>query len=52
MLCHHQGYKPEMLEAMDGERTAAKNNLMSYFDPMEVDEMGICEHCARRTKTI
>ena len=46
-MCHTKGYKPEMPEHIDGEHSIAANNLRRYFKPIAVDELGICEQCAK-----
>jgi len=45
--CHHQGYKPDMVELMCEDQNIAKHHLMSYFEPMAVNDAGLCEYCAK-----
>jgi len=39
-----------MPESIGGEGSVAAKNLRSYFQPLEVDEYGICLDCARVMK--
>jgi len=47
IICHHQGYKPEMPKTIDDDSFQAnmKKILMSYFQPMNITEIGLCEQC-------
>lgn len=47
-ICHYQGYKPEMLEKIGSDSVQAniKKLLMSYFQPMCLNEIGLCEQCS------
>ena len=46
LICHAQGYKPEMPETLNQDQTILKNNLMRYFKPLAVNDLGICAQCA------
>lgn len=48
-ICHCQGYKPEMPEKICSVSNQAniKKHLMSYFQPLAVNEIGICEQCEK-----
>lgn len=45
--CHVQGYKPDMPEKIDnsGNQGIMKYNVMRYFKPLPVDDIGMCEQC-------
>ena len=47
IVCHAKGHKPEMPEKVRGELSIASNNLRRYFEPLAVNELGICEQCAK-----
>ena len=44
--CQHLGYKPELPETLD-PGIVAPRYLRRYFDPLPLDEHGLCEYCAR-----
>jgi hypothetical protein len=48
-MCHYQGYKPEMPDMIGDDSVQAniKKLLMSYFQPMSITEIGLCEQCNR-----
>ena len=46
-FCKKKGYKPEMPESIGLAGSVAAKNLRSYFQPLEVDEYGICLDCVR-----
>lgn len=50
VVCHKQGFKPEMPGRIDSNSNQAimKNNLMRYFEPLFVDDTGLCEQCGQR----
>ena len=52
VICRYQGYKPEMPEKIGSDSTQAniKALLMSYFQPMSINEIGICEQCCELYK--
>jgi len=45
VACQRQGYKPNMPDSIHPGMAA--QNLRAYFQPMEVDENGLCKLCAR-----
>ncbi len=52
IVCHRQGYKPELPEKMtdDSDQAIMRNNLMQYFEPLVVNEISVCEQCAKLLK--
>ncbi len=46
--CGREGHKPEMPESITNAHgeTAAAVYLRRYFEPLAVDEIGLCEQCA------
>lgn len=45
-LCRRRGYKPDMPEHIGGEHSIMGYYLRRYFQPLAVDEMGLCMICA------
>ncbi len=53
VVCHVKGYNPAMPEHIGGAFSIAAQNIRQYFKPLAVDELHICEQCAKhfyRTK--
>jgi hypothetical protein len=46
-ICHSKGYKPEMPEHIGGDYSIAAYNIRKYFNPLEVDENGLCLQCSK-----
>lgn len=46
-LCHCKGYKPEIPEQIGGEYSSAGNNIRKYFNPLKVDDKGLCLQCLK-----
>ncbi len=44
VICQRQGYKPDMPE--DIYPGVAGKNLRAYFEPLELNECGLCDLCA------
>jgi hypothetical protein len=44
LLCHSEGYKPEMPDVI-GVSPFAAANIRSMFPPLTLDEEGICGQC-------
>jgi len=42
--CQRTGYKPDLPEQIG--MTAIAGNLRGYFQPLALDEFGLCEMCA------
>ena len=49
-LCHCQGYDRSIVESPDNEETIAVRNIKRYFQPLDLDEDGLCEVCSRLSK--
>lgn len=51
-ICHMQGYKPDLPEKVldESDQSIMKWNLMSYFKPLPVNDMGICQQCAKHLR--
>ena len=47
VCCGAVGYDAQMPEAIcrKGVRTMGAENIRKFFDPLPVNESGICEHC-------
>ena len=43
--CHRKGYRPDLPEKL-GENFKAYH-IRKYFQPMEIDELGLCPVCSR-----
>lgn len=56
IVCGSVGYKPELPEKLtsnlgNGEfQTFGADNIRSYFQPLAVNELGICEECQKMLK--
>lgn len=56
IICENVGYKPELPEKLtsnlgNGEfQTISADNIRNYFQPMAVNELGICEECQKMLK--
>ena len=52
IICHSQGYKPDLPDKIiDGsEQAIMRNNLMRLFRPLSVNDISICEQCAKWMK--
>ena len=49
-LCHCQGYDRSIVENPNNEQTIAARNIKSFFQPLDLDEDGLCEVCSRLSK--
>lgn len=49
-VCHSKGYKQNMPEHIGNEDCVAAHYIRMYFQPLEVDEMGICLQCSKYLK--
>ena len=48
--CSHMGYKPDLPKELHGGKLPNNGaaQLRLFFKPLEVNELGLCEHCQRR----
>lgn len=49
LCCHKKGYKPEMIIYVNNIQASAdygKKNLKHYFNPLSINEDGLCKDCA------
>jgi len=52
-VCHRQGYKPDMPDKITVvEGSYEVYFIKKYFEPLELNEDGICEQCAAMLKEI
>jgi len=52
-VCQTRGRKPEMPEHISREHSVATEHIKRYFSPLHVNELNICDQCAKaiqRTK--
>ena len=49
-LCHCQGYDRSIVESPNNEQTIAARHIKSFFQPLDLDEDGLCEVCSRLYK--
>jgi hypothetical protein len=45
LICHSLGYKPELPDTIYPGRMA--ENIRSLFSPLAVNELNLCEDCAK-----
>ena len=48
LSCQRKGYNPNMPKVIY-PNTALASNLRRYFEPLELDESGLCEQCRAAT---
>jgi len=48
--CGTKGYKPELPENIYPYFNVAADNLRELFKPLIINELGLCEVCARATE--
>ena len=51
VVCGKKGYKPELPENIYTHFNVAADNLRELFQPLSVNELGLCEICTRITKS-
>lgn len=53
LCCHKKGYKPEMIKYVINMQTCAdygKKNLSNFYNPLPLNEDGLCEDCEKVLK--
>ncbi len=54
ICCGTWGYKPELPDYLYNTKidstTACAQNIRRYFNPLQINELGICEDCQRVLK--
>jgi hypothetical protein len=45
--CGARGYKPELPDNIYPHFNVAADNLRKFFRPLAINELGLCEQCAR-----
>jgi len=48
--CGTKGYKPELPENIYTHFNVAADNLRELFKPLAINELGLCEVCARASE--
>ncbi len=46
-ICHSKGYKPDMPKHIANPDAVSGYFIRKYFKPLEVNEMSICNQCAK-----
>ncbi|GKU24671.1 hypothetical protein [Clostridium folliculivorans] len=49
-MCHHRGYKPNILEQLYPYPPTETRNLRCYFKPLALNNDGICDDCNKLLK--
>jgi hypothetical protein len=49
VTCQRKGYKPDLPKTIYPD-TALASNLRRYFEPLELNELGLCEQCSEALK--
>jgi hypothetical protein len=50
--CGARGYKPDLPDNIYPWFSVAADNLRSYFRPLGLNEMGLCEQCAEAASSL
>lgn len=50
IICHSKGYKPDMPEYIIREESFFAYSIRHYFQPLTINDLGICLQCAKYLK--